>query len=135
MISVEQSVEGMARETKPSPSASISTTNPKYPDLCPNPGRCSWKPATNRLTHGTAISMKLSNQLTYLLTHLLHEQFCLLRYTAIYFSESQSLLVACFVKMEARYYSAMSVDFQRTAQHFIPENETVHNSSRENLKS
>jgi hypothetical protein len=38
---------------KTCPSAALSTPNPtSCPDA--NPGRCCWKPATNRLSYGTA---------------------------------------------------------------------------------
>jgi hypothetical protein len=30
--------------------------NPTWPDPCLNPGRCSGKPATNRLSYGAALS-------------------------------------------------------------------------------
>jgi hypothetical protein len=36
------------------PSAILSTTNPTWPDPGANPGRCSGKPATSRLSCGTA---------------------------------------------------------------------------------
>jgi hypothetical protein len=36
------------------PSATLSTTNPTWPDPGSNPGRCGGKPATNRLSYGTA---------------------------------------------------------------------------------
>jgi hypothetical protein len=35
-------------------SATLSTTNPKWPDLGSNPGPRGGKPATNRLSYGTA---------------------------------------------------------------------------------
>jgi hypothetical protein len=35
------------------PSATLSTTNPTWPDLGSNPGRRGGKPATNRLSYGT----------------------------------------------------------------------------------
>jgi hypothetical protein len=38
------------------PSSSLSTTNPTSPDLGSNPGRRDGKPATNRLSYGTAIN-------------------------------------------------------------------------------
>jgi hypothetical protein len=38
------------------PSATLSTTNPIWPDLGSNPGRRGGKPATNRLSYGTASS-------------------------------------------------------------------------------
>jgi hypothetical protein len=40
---------------KTCPSATLSTTNPTWPDLGSNPGRRGWKPATNRLNYGTAL--------------------------------------------------------------------------------
>jgi hypothetical protein len=36
-------------------SATLSITNPTWPGLGSNPGRRSWKPATNRLSYGTAL--------------------------------------------------------------------------------
>jgi hypothetical protein len=39
---------------KTCPSATLSTTNPTWPDLGSNPGRCGGKLATNRLSYGTA---------------------------------------------------------------------------------
>jgi hypothetical protein len=39
---------------KTCPSISFSTTNPTWPDLGSNPGRRDGKPATNRLSYGTA---------------------------------------------------------------------------------
>jgi hypothetical protein len=41
---------------KTCPSATLSTTNPTLPDPGSNPGRRSGKPATNRLSYGTAFS-------------------------------------------------------------------------------
>jgi hypothetical protein len=35
-------------------SATLSTTNPKRPDLGSNPHHCGGKPATNRFTYATA---------------------------------------------------------------------------------
>jgi hypothetical protein len=40
---------------KTCPSATLSTTNPTWPDLGSNPGRRGGKPATNRLSYGTAL--------------------------------------------------------------------------------
>jgi hypothetical protein len=37
------------------PSATLSTTNPTWPDLGSNRGRRGGKPATNRLSYGTAV--------------------------------------------------------------------------------
>jgi hypothetical protein len=39
---------------KTCPSASLSTTNPTWPDLGSNPGRRGGKPETNRLSYGAA---------------------------------------------------------------------------------
>jgi hypothetical protein len=39
---------------KPCPSATLSTTNPTWPDPGSNPGRRGGKPATNRLSYGAA---------------------------------------------------------------------------------
>jgi hypothetical protein len=36
-------------------SATLSTTNPTWPELGSNPGRSGGKPATNRLSYGTAL--------------------------------------------------------------------------------
>jgi hypothetical protein len=58
MLSMEQSVEWeLAGETevlgeKTCPSATLSTTNPIWPDLGSNPGRRGEKPATNFLSYG-----------------------------------------------------------------------------------
>jgi hypothetical protein len=40
---------------KTCPSATFSTTNPTWPDLGSNPGRSGGKPATARLSYGTAL--------------------------------------------------------------------------------
>jgi hypothetical protein len=44
---------------KTCPSAALSTTNPK---CCPDakPGRRGWKPATNRLSYGTALNYQFN---------------------------------------------------------------------------
>jgi hypothetical protein len=39
---------------KPAPSATLSTTNPTWPDPGSNPGRRGGKSATNRLSYGVA---------------------------------------------------------------------------------
>jgi hypothetical protein len=59
-MNVEQSVEWeLAGETEVLgenlPQSTLSTTNPTWPDLGSNPGRRGGKPATNRLSYGTAI--------------------------------------------------------------------------------
>jgi hypothetical protein len=43
-------------QEKPRPSATLSTTNPTWPDPGSNPGRRGGKPATNRLSCGGASS-------------------------------------------------------------------------------
>jgi hypothetical protein len=48
---------------KTRPSATLSTTNPTWPDLGSNPGSCGGKPATNRLIYGVAYI--LSNHLVF----------------------------------------------------------------------
>jgi hypothetical protein len=59
MVIVEQFIGSrLAVEPKCSektcPSATLSTTNRKWPDPGPNPGRRGGKPATNRLSYGAA---------------------------------------------------------------------------------
>jgi hypothetical protein len=44
---------------KTCPSATLSTTNPTWPDLRSNPGRHGGKPATSRLGYGTALVVPL----------------------------------------------------------------------------
>jgi hypothetical protein len=66
MISVEQSVEWeLAGETEVLgenlPSATLSTTNPTWPEPCSNPDRRGEKPATNRLSYGTALPSRLND--------------------------------------------------------------------------
>jgi hypothetical protein len=68
MMIVEQSVEfeftGEPKYSeKTCPSATLSTTNPPWPDPGSNAGRRSGKPATNRLSYGTTFSWKLSYNL------------------------------------------------------------------------
>jgi hypothetical protein len=41
------------------PIATLSTTNPTWPDLGSNPGRRGGKPATNRLSYGTALLLRI----------------------------------------------------------------------------
>jgi hypothetical protein len=43
---------------KTCPSATLSTTNPTWPDLGSNPGRRGGKQATNSLSYGTASTCK-----------------------------------------------------------------------------
>jgi hypothetical protein len=40
-------------------SATLSTTNPTWPDMGSNPGRRGGKPATNRLSYGAAFPFYL----------------------------------------------------------------------------
>jgi hypothetical protein len=42
---------------KTCPGATLSTTNPTWPDPASNPGRRGGKPATNRLSYGVAVSI------------------------------------------------------------------------------
>jgi hypothetical protein len=42
---------------KTCPRATLSTTNPTWPDPSSNPGRRGGKPATNRLSYGTALNI------------------------------------------------------------------------------
>jgi hypothetical protein len=50
---------------KTCPSATLSATNPTWPDLGSNPGRRGGKPATNRLSYGTAIMQEDAEILCY----------------------------------------------------------------------
>jgi hypothetical protein len=47
---------------KTCPDATLSTTNPTWPDPVANPGRRGWKPANNRFSYGAGLlkSIKLS---------------------------------------------------------------------------
>jgi hypothetical protein len=47
---------------KTCPGATSSTTNPTWPDLWSNPGRCGGKPETNRLSYGMAYVSLNENQ-------------------------------------------------------------------------
>jgi hypothetical protein len=63
-MSVEQLVEWeLAGENevleKTCPGATLSATNPTWIDLGPNRGHCGGKPATNRLSYGTALMENL----------------------------------------------------------------------------
>jgi hypothetical protein len=62
MMNMEQSVEwGLAGENEVLgenlPSATLSTTNPTWPDLGSNPGRCGGKSANNRINCGMALTL------------------------------------------------------------------------------
>jgi hypothetical protein len=46
--------ENRSTRGKTCPSATLSTKNPKWTDTGSSPGFCGEKPATNRLSHGTA---------------------------------------------------------------------------------
>jgi hypothetical protein len=56
---------------KTCPSATLSTTNPTRPDLGSNPSRRGGKPATNRLSYGTAIQNTVISFISELFTHLI----------------------------------------------------------------
>jgi hypothetical protein len=43
----------------------LFTTNPRWPDPCLNPESCCGKPATNRLSYGTALISELKWYLTF----------------------------------------------------------------------
>ena len=45
------------------PSATFSTTNPTLTDPGSNPGLRGQRPATNRLSHGTATGLLVNNEL------------------------------------------------------------------------
>jgi hypothetical protein len=49
---------------KTCPSSTLSTTHPTWPDLGSNPSRRCGKPATNRLSYGTAYSLTLLYKLS-----------------------------------------------------------------------
>jgi hypothetical protein len=44
---------------KTCPSATLSTTNPTWPDPGSNPHRRGGKPATNRLSYGVAVTLRV----------------------------------------------------------------------------
>jgi hypothetical protein len=50
------------------PSTTLSTTNPTLSNPGANPGLCSVRPATDRLSHGTALSIFLGRYLSILRT-------------------------------------------------------------------
>jgi hypothetical protein len=49
------------------PSATLSTTNPTWIDPGANPGLCGERPATNRLSHGTAVVLTSDTKTTFIL--------------------------------------------------------------------
>ena len=51
---------------KTCPSATLSTTNPTWTDAGSNPGLRGQRPATNRLSHGTADLSRLLSALNFL---------------------------------------------------------------------
>jgi hypothetical protein len=53
--------ENRTTRRKTCPSATLSTTNPTWTDPGSNPGLRGEKPATNRLSHGTALMTGLSS--------------------------------------------------------------------------
>jgi hypothetical protein len=57
--------ENRRARRKTYPSATLSTTNPTWPDPGSNPGIFCERPATNRLSRGTANSKPLLGRLMY----------------------------------------------------------------------
>jgi hypothetical protein len=53
------------------PSATLSTTNPTWIDAGSNPGLRGERPATNRLSHGTALLYTYINRILYLNIYIL----------------------------------------------------------------
>jgi hypothetical protein len=62
MMSVEQPMECLAGETRPS--AALSSTNLTWPDRGSNLSRRGGKPATNRLSYGTAYMAALHRDIS-----------------------------------------------------------------------
>jgi hypothetical protein len=65
MMIAEQSVEceivGKPKYSeKTCPSATLSTTNPTWPEPGSNPGRRGGKPANNRLSYGTVLTSDIT---------------------------------------------------------------------------
>jgi hypothetical protein len=54
--------ENRSTQGKTCPSATLSTTNPTWTEPGSNPGLRGGRPATNCLSHGTALTRGLSNQ-------------------------------------------------------------------------
>jgi hypothetical protein len=52
--------ENRSDRGKTCPSATLSTTNPTWTDPGSNPGLRGERPATNRLSHGTALVLSVS---------------------------------------------------------------------------
>jgi hypothetical protein len=59
------------------PSATLSTTNPTWIDPGANPGLRSERPATNRLSHGTAIFNMYLPKTFCFLCEMLFQYLCL----------------------------------------------------------
>jgi hypothetical protein len=55
--------ENRSTRGKTCPSATFSTTNPTWTDRGSNPGVRGGRPATNRLSHGTAVHILAANLL------------------------------------------------------------------------
>jgi hypothetical protein len=53
---------------KSCPNVTLSTTNPTWNDPGSNPGLCGERPATNRLSHGTALQIHVT-----VVTHCVRE--------------------------------------------------------------
>jgi hypothetical protein len=58
-------IGGMKYSEKTCPSATLSTTNPKWRDPGSKPGRRGGKPATNRLSYGADLMLRILQCLTY----------------------------------------------------------------------
>jgi hypothetical protein len=93
---------------KPCPSATSSTTNPTWPDLGSNPGRRGGKPATNRLSYGTALPRLLSRpRLVFLIT--CHSTL-FLRFTEVTFIGVSDTAACMTVKILAKLTNEETVD-------------------------
>jgi hypothetical protein len=61
---------------KTCPSAILSATNPAWPDLGSNPGGRGGKPATTRLSHGSAFCPRVSNNGSLVRQTLAYDNWC-----------------------------------------------------------
>jgi hypothetical protein len=119
------------RSTRRKP-APVPLCPPQIPhDLGSNPGRRGGKPATNRLSYGTASLFHL------LSVSYINPDFRLADYSPCHLLSRwfHDQLIFSTLKMEAIFSSEMSVDTQRTTRRHIPEDGTLHNHRCENLKS
>jgi hypothetical protein len=117
---------------KTCPSATLSTTNPTWPDLGWNLGHRSGKLATNRLSYGIAMrdlfspsSMLWTNFISFLLAPVL--VLCSLYNIIIIYSYT--------LKVTAAASSKMLENFYRTTWHYTPEDSNLYGHFCENLKS